>query len=234
MLHIKNTHSCSQKIFFALMLVLCGVLFFRPHVAVAHPGTSSNICPGSAHRHAGSPALKDDNIICAGDADYILATASSAAGLFGTLLNIVVGIVVTLSFLFFFWNLVKYIRDEEGKEEAKTKMGYSILAIFVITSLWAIIAFIRNIAGLDQNAGSNPIELPSVTKLSCSNLRSEYHNLLSILESLDTAKGVKPKDYAVPVGNIIGANAPCAAKGEDSLDDAQIKAIQNALDAVGG
>ncbi|MCY4577145.1 MAG: hypothetical protein OXB96_01770 [Candidatus Kaiserbacteria bacterium] len=82
--------------------------------------------------------------------------------MFAALLQTLVGIVVTAAFFYFFWNLVKYIRDEEGKDEAKTKMGYSLGAIFVIVTLWGIIAFVRGILGINTEDAVNTIDIPRV------------------------------------------------------------------------
>ena len=73
---------------------------------------------------------------------------------FAVLVNLATTIAVSLAFLYFFYNLFKYIRtgDAEGKEEAKGKMGWSLLAIIVITSLWGIIAFVRAVVGVDDGS----------------------------------------------------------------------------------
>ena len=104
-----------------------------------------------------------------GTLTYPITQALEAANIFAVLLNVLVGIVVTAAFLYFFWNLVKYIRDEEDKDKAKTKMGYSIAAIFVIVTLWGIIGFVRGILGIGTGEEQvNTVLLPGVGTSRCS------------------------------------------------------------------
>ncbi len=106
--------------------------------------------------------------VCPGSISYPIAQLFDASNLFAGLLRLLVGIVVTAAFFYFFWNLVKYIRDEEGKEEAKTKMGYSLGAIFVIVTLWGIIGFIRGVLGVGVGEEQvNNIALPEVGSQRC-------------------------------------------------------------------
>ena len=66
------------------------------------------------------------------------------------LVNVLTGIAVSLAFLFFFWNLFQYIRQGEDEQKAKAKhaMGYSVIAMVVVTSLWGIISYVRDTAGI--------------------------------------------------------------------------------------
>ena len=91
----------------------------------------------------------------------VLGSTQSSVEAFGDIVNTTVGIVVTLAFLFFFWNLATYILREEDKEVAKKKMGWSLLAMIVITSLWGLISFARSLVGIG-NEGPNEIQLPTV------------------------------------------------------------------------
>lgn len=168
----KKSHYLS--IFFGLCVLLSFSAFF-PHAVSAHTDLN-DICAGNPHRHSGI-AQTDADVICAGDLDFTLATAHSATASIATLVNVLIGIVVSLAFLYFFWNLAKYIREENDQEEAKKKMGWSVLAIVVITSLWGLVAFVRNIIGIDAGK-AGVIELPTVTKLSCNNLIDAANGLL--------------------------------------------------------
>jgi hypothetical protein len=69
------------------------------------------------------------------------------------LLEILLPIAVTLAVLFFFWGLAQYILasgEEDAKAEAKRKMIGGVIALFVIVSIWGIIAFLGNILGIQQ------------------------------------------------------------------------------------
>ena len=80
------------------------------------------------------------------------------------IVNIGTSIVVSLAFLYFFYNLAMYIFKEEGKEASKTKMGYSIIAIVVLTSLWGIVVFVRAVVGIDTGE-ANQVVVPTATFL---------------------------------------------------------------------
>ena len=101
------------------------------------------------------------------DADGTLSqtviNVGGATEVFATLVNLASAIAVSLAFLFFFWNLFQYIRktDPEGKDEAKKHMGWSVLAMVIVTSLWGIIAYVRSVVGIDNDAPANPVELGS-------------------------------------------------------------------------
>ena len=51
-------------------------------------------------------------------------------------------IAVACAFLWFFWGLAEYIRKEGGLEEAKKKIFWGLIAIFVLTSIWGIVYFL--------------------------------------------------------------------------------------------
>ena len=79
-----------------------------------------------------------------------LGTVGRGALTLASIVNVATTIAVSLAFLFFFYNLYKYIKDvtPEGKEEAKARMGWALLAIIVITSLWGIIGYVRGAFGV--------------------------------------------------------------------------------------
>lgn len=99
------------------------------------------------------------------DLSKAIAGIGKGAETFSVLVGLTTTIAVSLAFLAFFWNLFQYVRasGDDQKEEAKSKMGWSVLAIVVITSLWGIIAFVRGVLGIDSSAESNNIEIP-ITK----------------------------------------------------------------------
>lgn len=101
--------------------------------------------------------------ICGGTITYAITNFYEGANVFSLLLRVLVGITVTAAFFYFFWNLVKYIRDEESKEEAKTKMGYSLAAIFVIVTLWGIIGFVRGVLGISAGEAVDNLTLPTAS-----------------------------------------------------------------------
>ncbi len=77
-----------------------------------------------------------------------------------TIVTRLVPFAVGLAVLAFFWFLIKYIWQGGDNAEAKSLsvkgMGYSILALFVMVSIWGLIGFLGSIVGVNQG-GSVPI-----------------------------------------------------------------------------
>jgi len=73
---------------------------------------------------------------------------------------------VGLAVVAFFWFLIVFItkggQDPAKKTEALKHMGYSILALFAMVSIWGIIGLLGSMVGIGQG-GSVPI--PSVPSL---------------------------------------------------------------------
>ncbi len=84
------------------------------------------------------------------------------------LVNLFTSIAVGIAFLFFFWNLGKFILKEDGeaKEIAVRRMGWSSLAIFFIVSIWGVIGFIGEVVGIDpeKEGGRDPINIPGINR----------------------------------------------------------------------
>ncbi len=71
---------------------------------------------------------------------------------------------VTLAVLAFFWFLIKFIfksGDATGRADSLKGMGFSILALFVMVSIWGIIGLLGSIVGVGQ--GGN-IPIPGVPR----------------------------------------------------------------------
>ena len=71
---------------------------------------------------------------------------------------------ITLAVVVFFWFLIQFIMksDDPGKRADSLKgMGLSIVALFVMVSIWGIVGFVANLTGIGQG-GSIPI--PSVPR----------------------------------------------------------------------
>lgn len=76
----------------------------------------------------------------------------TAQGLVGQLVPLLMGVAMVV----FFYGLVVFIiKGKDGGEDAskaKSFMGYSILAFFIMASIWGIVAFMQNTVGIDPNA----------------------------------------------------------------------------------
>lgn len=69
-----------------------------------------------------------------------------------TLLNGLIGLFITLAIVVFFWGLVKYLwsMSNEDAHEGLKIMFWGIIAIFVMVSIWGLIALLQksfNVAG---------------------------------------------------------------------------------------
>ena len=77
-----------------------------------------------------------------------------------TLVTRLVPFAVGLAVLAFFWFLIEFIwkgRDDAGaKTRSMSGMGYAILALFVMVSIWGIVGFLGSMFGINQG-GNVPI-----------------------------------------------------------------------------
>ena len=76
-----------------------------------------------------------------------------------TVLNIVMPIVLGLGVIYFIWGVVQYVtaKDEEKKKEGRGIMIMGIIGIFIIASIWGLVALIAGFTGVGQGGGiSNP------------------------------------------------------------------------------
>ena len=93
----------------------------------------------------------------------VLDPVGNSVSTFGGIVNTLVAVVVSLAFLYFFWNLGQYVlrSGPEEKAAAKTNMIWAVVAMFVITSLWGLIAFIRGLVGVGDGTANN-VKVPKV------------------------------------------------------------------------
>ncbi len=76
---------------------------------------------------------------------------------FGNLVNMSIGILVTLALAVFFFGLVRYIfklGGDKGAENGKNLMIYGIVALFIMVSIWGIINFVGAFFGVNQSGAS--------------------------------------------------------------------------------
>ena len=60
-----------------------------------------------------------------------------------SLINLTIGVLATLAVVLFFWGLVRYIRessDSHGHSEAKERIIWSLISLFILFSIWGILA----------------------------------------------------------------------------------------------
>jgi hypothetical protein len=108
----------------------------------------------------------------------ILATplaASAASGradfayfneLLGGIYNILTGlipIIIGIAVIMFLWGLVGYMTTSEGdkKKSYKSFIFTGVIVLFVMTTLWGIIRFLRDILSIDS---ADPGNAPGIPK----------------------------------------------------------------------
>ena len=81
-----------------------------------------------------------------------------------TLVSRLVPFLIGVAVLAFFWFLITFIvKGQSSPEEQKKSlagMGYSILALFVMVSIWGIIGFFGSIFGISQGGSMPGFKLP--------------------------------------------------------------------------
>ena len=81
----------------------------------------------------------------------------------GTIVNKVIPIMFALALLGFFWGIVQYIfGSEEDKASAKKTMIWGVVALFVMSSIWGLVAWLGTASGV--GTGTVPtVGIPKVT-----------------------------------------------------------------------
>jgi ribose/xylose/arabinose/galactoside ABC-type transport system permease subunit len=75
--------------------------------------------------------------------------------------KLVIPIVFTLAVLFFFYGVTKYIWSEgDKKEDGRKVMVWGVVALFVMSSVWGLVAFIRK--ELLGNSTPTNMKIPTI------------------------------------------------------------------------
>ncbi len=57
-------------------------------------------------------------------------------------------VMIGLTFIFFAWNMIQYIRSESSdKEKYKSSLIWSVIAIVLVVSIWGIVNLLQSIFG---------------------------------------------------------------------------------------
>jgi hypothetical protein len=78
-------------------------------------------------------------------------TLDSILSRIGGLINAATPIVVALALLYFFWGLATYILsagNDEKKSEGRNIMIWGVIALFVMVSVWGLVAIIAQLFGI--------------------------------------------------------------------------------------
>jgi len=85
-------------------------------------------------------------------------TLDSALDKIDTIFGAIVPILLTLALIYFMWGLVKYIMsagDEKARGDGKYMMIWGIIALFVMVSVWGLVASLQGIVGVDSQSAPN-------------------------------------------------------------------------------
>ena len=96
-------------------------------------------------------ALTPMLVFAQGDTD--LGNIEGFVDSIGELINTLIPIVFALALLFFLWGLARYIfaaGNEEAKESGKRIMIWGIIALFIMASVWGIVAFLQDLFGVTE------------------------------------------------------------------------------------
>ncbi len=74
-------------------------------------------------------------------------------------------LLVALALVWFIWGIVIFIKnadDEKGRGEGKQKIIWGIISLFVIISMWGLVALYQQLTNVSGNAsGLTPPAIPS-------------------------------------------------------------------------
>jgi uncharacterized membrane protein YfcA len=82
------------------------------------------------------------------------------------LLNGIVPILMTLALIYFIWGLIKYIQaaakgDSEESKHGKAIMIWGIVALFVMASVWGLVAALGTTLGIQTGTNANQVVNPT-------------------------------------------------------------------------
>jgi hypothetical protein len=95
-------------------------------------------------------------------AEVLGGTVSILSGISGIVTAILIPLAFSLALLYFFYGVAKYVWSEgTGKAEGKQIMIWGVVALFVMSSVWGLVAFIR---GELQIGPGSDMPIPSISR----------------------------------------------------------------------
>jgi len=93
--------------------------------------------------------------------------SQGVGGLFslaGTFLNRAVPLIISLAVVYFIFQVFRYAvaGNEEDKAKAKTHMIWGIVGIFVMVSVWGLVAILQSTFGTSGVTGNIGNQLPQI------------------------------------------------------------------------
>ncbi len=82
----------------------------------------------------------------------------------GAILNRIVPLLISIAIVYFIWQVFKYTiaADEEAKGAAKTHIIYGIVGIFIMVSIWGLVAILQATFGTSGVTGTIGNQIPQI------------------------------------------------------------------------
>jgi len=93
---------------------------------------------------------------------FAQATIQDLLGVVIDIFNIIIPFLITLALIYFLYGVAKYILsqdDDEGRKASRSIMINGIIALFVIISVWGLVAVLNATFGI--TAGGGPGGIPT-------------------------------------------------------------------------
>jgi hypothetical protein len=89
-------------------------------------------------------------------------TLFDIVAVFASIVGVLIPLALATEVLFFFWNIAVAIwrlGSDEGGEDARKRLFWGVVAIFVTVSVWGIIQFASSIFGTPGGAICPPVQI---------------------------------------------------------------------------
>lgn len=84
----------------------------------------------------------------------------------GQILDMVLPIIIAIAVITFLWGVVGYMTagaDEEKRGQSRNLMIYGVIGLFVMVSIWGLVAVFGRTFGIGQGGGAIAPKLPGIT-----------------------------------------------------------------------
>ncbi len=90
--------------------------------------------------------------------------AFSIIGVFQKMMKIAVPMLITFAVIYFIYGVVKYVvsSDSDEKGKAKEVVIRGVVGLFVIVSIWGLVAIIQSTFGIGAGGSLNQSQIPGV------------------------------------------------------------------------
>jgi prolipoprotein diacylglyceryltransferase len=88
-----------------------------------------------------------------------LTSVKSLVTNFGDIVQLLIPIAFAAAVIFFFWGLAKFIlhsSSDDAKDEGKRLMIWGVVAIFIMASIWGIVAYMNSALGINNQTSITP------------------------------------------------------------------------------